>query len=219
MPFVVWAVGIVVGGLAATALVSALGYAGVGRGELPVWVLLVQQVPYWAVLVGGCWFVSQRAGTGSLVRDYGLRFRAFDLLGFPIGVLVQLVFVPVIYFPLRPFIDLDELSRPAQEITDGVAGPEIVLLVLLLVVGAPLVEELFYRGLLQRSLVAAWDDTLALVVTAVLFGVAHFQLLQLPALVLFGLVAGYLAMRTGRLGMSVLAHAGFNATTVFLLLR
>jgi membrane protease YdiL (CAAX protease family) len=37
--------------------------------------------------------------------------------------------------------------------------------------------------------------------------------------VLFGLVAGYLAMRTGRLGMSVLAHAGFNATTVFLLLR
>jgi uncharacterized protein len=219
MPFAVWAVGFVVGGLAATALVALLGYGDVARADLPVWVLVTQQVPYWSVLVAGCWFVSQRAGTGSLVRDYGLRFRSVDLIGFPIGVLVQLVFVPVIYFPLRPFIDLDELSRPAQEITDGAEGFQVVLLVLLLVVGAPLVEELFYRGLLQRSLVAAWDDTVALVATAVLFSVAHFQLLQLPALLLFGLVAGYLALRTGRLGMSVLAHAGFNATTVFLLLR
>jgi membrane protease YdiL (CAAX protease family) len=219
MPCAVWAAGFVVGGLAALALVSALGYSGVDRGDLPVWVLLCQQIPYWAVLVAGCWFVSQRAGTGSMVRDYGLRFSAFDLLGFPVGILVQLVFVPVVYFPLRPFIDVDELSRPAQEITDGVQGFEVVLLVLLLVVGAPLVEELFYRGLLQRSLTAAWNDSLALVVTAVLFGVVHFQVLQLPALVLFELVAGYMAMRTGRLGMSVLAHSGFNATTVFLLLR
>jgi membrane protease YdiL (CAAX protease family) len=32
-------------------------------------------------------------------------------------------------------------------------------------------------------------------------------------------VAGYCAQRTGRLGMSVFAHAGFNATTVLILLR
>ena len=129
------------------------------------------------------------------------------------------MFVPVLYFPLRPFIDVDEVARPAEELTSGVQGFEVVLLLVLLVVGAPLVEELFYRGLLQRSLTAAWNDTLALVVTATLFGLAHFQLLQLPALILFGLVVGYMAKRTGRLGMSVLAHSGFNATTVFLLLR
>ena len=35
---------------------------------------------------------------------------------------------------------------------------------------------------------------------------------------MFGLVAGYCAQRTGRLGMSICAHAGFNATTVVVLL-
>jgi CAAX protease family protein len=219
MPFVVWAVALVVGGLAASLVISVTGYGDTPRADLPVWVLLAQQVPYWAVLVGGCWVVSQRAGTASLVRDYGLRWKPIDLIGFPIGILVQLVFVPVVYFPLRPFIDLNEVGRPAEELTSGVQGWEVVLLLLLLVVGAPLVEELFYRGLLQRSLTAAWNDSLALVVTAALFGLAHFQLLQLPALVLIGLVVGYMANRTGRLGMSVLTHSGFNATTVFLLLR
>jgi membrane protease YdiL (CAAX protease family) len=71
----------------------------------------------------------------------------------------------------------------------------------------------------MRSVSAQWTDGLALVVSSVLFGIAHFQLIQLPALILFGLVLGYMAQRTGRLGMSIFAHAGFNATTVYLLLR
>ena len=90
----------------------------------------------------------------------------------------------------------------------------MVLLVVLVVVGAPIIEELFFRGLLLRSIQARWSDTLALVGSSVLFGLAHFELLQLPALVMFGLVAGYCAQRTGRLGMSIWAHVGFNATTV-----
>jgi membrane protease YdiL (CAAX protease family) len=46
------------------------------------------------------------------------------------------------------------------------------------------------------------------------FGVTHFQLLQFPALVAFGAVLGFLALRTGRLGPSIVAHMAFNAVTV-----
>ena len=42
--------------------------------------------------------------------------------------------------------------------------------------------------------------------------------MTLPALIMFGLVAGYCAQRTKRLGMSIFAHAGFNGTTVVILL-
>ena len=58
----------------------------------------------------------------------------------------------------------------------------------------------------------------AMVITSVLFGISHFQALQLPALAAFGLVLSILAHRTGRLGRSIWAHVGFNATTVVLLL-
>jgi membrane protease YdiL (CAAX protease family) len=52
----------------------------------------------------------------------------------------------------------------------------------------------------------------------VVFGLAHFQGIQLPALLLFGGVAALLAVRTGRLGPAILCHVGFNAWTVFQLL-
>jgi membrane protease YdiL (CAAX protease family) len=85
-------------------------------------------------------------------------------------------------------------------------------------VAAPVVEELFFRGLVLRSIQARYSDWLAVVGSAVLFALVHFQPVQLPALLLFGIVVGYLALRTKRLGMSIFAHAGFNATTIVYLL-
>jgi membrane protease YdiL (CAAX protease family) len=51
----------------------------------------------------------------------------------------------------------------------------------------------------------------------VLFAVSHNQLITLPALTVFGVVAGVLAVRTGRLGPSIFLHVGFNALTFFVL--
>jgi membrane protease YdiL (CAAX protease family) len=53
--------------------------------------------------------------------------------------------------------------------------------------------------------------------SAILFGLAHFEALQLAALILFGLILGTLAYRTGRLGPTIVAHAAFNAVTVLTL--
>ncbi|MGZ4785919.1 MAG: CPBP family glutamic-type intramembrane protease, partial [Acidimicrobiales bacterium] len=46
--------------------------------------------------------------------------------------------------------------------------------------------------------------------TAAFFAATHFELLQLPALFVFGLVLGAMVMVTGRLGTSIWAHLGFN---------
>src|SRR5205814_4360338 len=135
----------------------------------------------WVGLVGVVVIVIRRFGTGSLWRDYGFVFRSNDVLGFPIGVVVQLIFVPVLYRLLSIVVDTSEVSEPAERLTERANGIGIALLVILVVVGAPIIEELFFRGLLLRSIQARWNDTLALVGSAVLFGLAHFELLQLPA--------------------------------------
>jgi membrane protease YdiL (CAAX protease family) len=93
-----------------------------------------------------------------------------------------------------------------------------VLLVLLTVIGAPIVEELFFRGLLLRSLERRLRAPLAIGVAALLFSLAHFQVLQFLALVIFGAIAGTLAHRAQRLGPAIWAHVAFNATTVVVLL-
>ena len=93
------------------------------------------------------------------------------------------------------------------------------MLVFLVVIGAPLAEEVFYRGLLLRSLRKRGLGTVAAVlISSAVFALSHFQAIQLPALFVFGLVAAMLAVKTGRLGPSIWAHVGFNLTSVVVLL-
>jgi membrane protease YdiL (CAAX protease family) len=162
--------------------------------------------------------VSHRQGTGDLQRDYGLVVRRGDaLIGLPIGVLSQLIGVWLVYLPLFWIFGDFDVSGEAEKITDRSQGLGIVLLLLIVVIGAPIVEELFFRGLLLRSLEGRIANGLALVVSAVLFGAAHLQPIQFPALVFIGLVLGWLAQRFGRLGPSMFAHMGFNLVTVIIL--
>ena len=55
---------------------------------------------------------------------------------------------------------------------------------------------------------------MALVVSALIFAGIHFELLLLPGLFVAGLLFGYLAQRSGRLGPAIFAHIGFNVATI-----
>jgi membrane protease YdiL (CAAX protease family) len=92
------------------------------------------------------------------------------------------------------------------------------VLFVLIVFGAPIVEELFYRGLLQRSLLARFNDVVVIIGVAALFAVIHLRPVEYPGLFVFGLIVGMAAMLTGRLGMSIMAHIGFNLTGLLLVL-
>jgi uncharacterized protein len=214
-----WLVALSIAVIGSLLLVVVLGYSDTKSDDYPLWLIAIAQVPLWLALTGVTIFVSREWGTGQFRDDYGLRFRRIDIIGVPIGIVLQVVFVPALYWALRPVLDSKKLEESAKAITEkGRSSVGVLLLVLLLVVGAPLVEELFFRGMVMRSFQAAHHDTLALIGSAVLFAIAHFQPLQFPGLVLFGLVAGYAAQRTRRLGLGIAIHAGFNATAVVNLL-
>lgn len=189
--------------------------------DLPLSLVALTQIPLWAGYLGVPWYAARRKGNG-LVRDFHLSMRWFDApLGLIVGLATQLVLVPILYAPALWLTDLDpeELSSEARELTDKASDPVgVVLLVLIVVVAAPVIEELFFRGLFQRAALRRFGRFWAVVLPAVVFGVVHLQPLQFPALVLFGLVAGLLVRRTDRLGPAVWAHVGFNAVAVAALL-
>lgn len=99
----------------------------------------------------------------------------------------------------------------------GTAG--WLLLIALAVIGAPLIEELFFRGLVQDAFTRRIGAVPALFVTAIIFSFAHILnegLLAPLALFPMAVVLGYLRYRTNRLAAGMVAHALFNAS-VFLL--
>jgi hypothetical protein len=89
-------------------------------------------------------------------------------------------------------------------------------LVLVVALGAPIIEELVYRGLILQALQSRLNDWLALVIGSAWFALIHLQPVELPGLFAFALVLGICFQRTGRLGMSVFAHIGFNAAGLLL---
>jgi uncharacterized protein len=198
-------------------VLQAAGYA---PGDVfPLWLVALLQIPLWLGYLAGPLIVSRRKGEGP-VAELGARIRAGDLVpGLALGVAAQLVAVPLLYHLVVLRLVDGDLSAPARDLVDRAVDPVgVVLLVLIAGIGAPLVEELFYRGFLLRALQRRMTAPQAVVVSSIVFAAVHFQALQFPALLLFGLLAGWLTVRTGRLGMAWAAHVAFNLVTITILL-
>ena len=77
------------------------------------------------------------------------------------------------------------------------------------VVVAPLVEEFAFRGAVLGSL-RKYGDGLAIIVSAVMFGLVHGNIRQIPFAFLSGVVLGFITVKSGSLWMGILAHAVNN---------
>ena len=215
-----WVAAFVIGQLASALIVGASGADDLDSVPIPT--LFAGVAATWVAYLVGMWAASRRSGSGDFIEDYRVRFAAIDLVGLPLGVLTQLVLVPLLYLPLSELwpdtFSEDRLSENAEKLVDRANGGSMVLLVLMVCLFAPVVEELVYRGLLQGSLAARFDRVVALVVTAAWFALIHFRAVEYPGLFLFGLVAGAGLMFTGRLGLPILTHLAFNVTGLLLAL-
>jgi membrane protease YdiL (CAAX protease family) len=174
------------------------------------------QAGFWAGLVGIVALASHISGTGSIRRD--LRVTSSwpeGLIGVVAGAFTQLVAIPIAYAPIDWFVDDLDLSGEARDLFES-PGPRALMIIAIIVI-APIVEELFFRGLLMGALQVRWGNTTAVVGSSVIFAATHFQPLQFPGLVLAGLCFAWMRVRTGRLGPAMWAHAAFNACTVAVL--
>lgn len=145
----------------------------------------------------------------------------------PPRVIVSAVLLGILVHPLASAVrELVESLYPTSttEIEQKLAllrheGP-LDVVTLFLVIGAlgPLVEELFYRGVLftrvrysRGSLTASWLCTLGFVFT-------HGDVRDWPSLALVSTLLTWLRARTESIWASVAAHAGFNCSTLTLML-
>lgn len=180
---------------------------------------LVQLVPLWVAFLGGSYYVVKRKGT-SLRKDFGLSMQWRDIpLGLAVGAFTQIVLIFGLYKLIFLVTGEQDVSAEARKIIDKATSPGIALLIILVVVfGSPLIEELFFRGLSQRAIAKRLGPIPGLILAAMFFALVHGQLVQFPGLLLFGLILGFLALRYDRLGPSIWAHVGFNGVTAALLL-
>ncbi|HMC69492.1 MAG TPA: type II CAAX endopeptidase family protein [Mycobacteriales bacterium] len=190
--------------------------------QIPLWAVALLEIPLWLVLVAWAWRTTVRKGVASFVQDFGLRMEWRDLpIGLVAGFAAQIVFA-VVLLPLYDLLGIDrhDVGKVAQNLADRARSPVgVITLSIVVIAVAPVVEELFYRGLWLRAAERRWGTPAAVAVSAIVFGVIHFQPVDTIPLVLFGALAGGLVARYGRLGPAIWAHVAFNTTAVVSLLH
>lgn len=209
-----WLLAFVASQIATAVVLASTGYLE-QVDDLPMSMNTVLTVVMWAFqLVSIAWWAGRVLGT-DLVSATGLRVKIGDARWLIVGAASQFVLVPVVNFPLQRLFpeqfSADKVAERAENLVDSATGIWVAALVMVVVVGAPLVEELMYRGMIQVGFVATWGTRVGIVVTAALFAGIHFSWPEFPALFAFALVLGVGRHRAGRLGPAIMAHVGFNA--------
>lgn len=182
--------------------------------EPPVWFVMVGLVGVWFGFAMASYLVTRSGGR------LGLVVARWDSLYVFLGIALQLA-LAIAYLPVHLKGGANAVNR---QLGAG-SGWLLVVPAILTIVGAPLIEELFFRGVLLRALLElcrtsapVLGTAVAIVVDGALFGLAHLGSgdlwEQLPGLAAVGVVLAALAVKTGRLGPSIVTHASFNAVVV-----
>ncbi len=80
---------------------------------------------------------------------------------------------------------------------------------------APIVEEILMRGYVLQGLQNRYGVVIALLVSAFLFALLHFNFVQTLSALICGLILGLLYINTGSLFCCILAHSLYNTISYF----
>jgi len=218
---IVWAIAGLLGSIAASVAIAATGGKVPKAGHITLAVLVGVVIGQEGAYLGWLTYASHRKGLGSLRSDFGLQWpNGADWWALPFGFGSALV----LGWMLLPITRLVDQSQNVVDDLKNARGATLVAFVVFTVVIAPVVEELFFRGLLLRSIQRHTSAPVAVALSALAFGAVHVVVGPvsfdpsagpvIPALVGLGLISGVLAVRSGRLSRSVLLHAGFNLLAV-----
>ena len=81
---------------------------------------------------------------------------------------------------------------------------------------APFIEEMLFRGIILKGFLRNYSRFNSVLLSAALFAIYHFNLLQLVDAFILGIFFGWLYAATGSLWPSIFAHFLFNLVSIIL---
>lgn len=173
----------------------------------------------WLVLAGWPLLTTALRGNGPTI-DLGLRLTWGDVGWGALGGVVALVTAGIAASITQLFVpDLTSTAADAADDIQESGKLIIVIFALMVMVGAPIVEELFFRGLFYGAVRKAGASALwTIVITAVVFAGFHIEPLRFFVLLPTGLVLGWVRWKTGSTAAAMVTHGLVNAPGAVLLL-
>ena len=107
--------------------------------------------------------------------------------------------------------------NPAIDLARSASHPlDMVAMLLTVAIGAPLVEEILFRGALLGALRTRLGPTLGILLSSTLFCAVHLDPFVAPQLFLLGLAMAHIRERTGSVYPGVVLHAIQNGASIIM---
>lgn len=201
--------------LIASRVLRAMPTAGLSATQSSLAILTTFAAAY-AVELGIVWLVARRAGFG-LAESVGMRLepgmgRAFATslaAGFALRMAAAAYALAMLAMRLQlPGWD----SNPVKYFPRDTLGSAV--LVMVVVVAAPIVEEVVFRGVLLPSLAARLGEGWGVAIATVVFAGMHLNLFAFAPILLVGWTLAALFLRSRSLWVSIACHSFFNGIGV-----
>ncbi len=158
------------------------------------------------------YLLLKKKSLGGILRLKGLSVKSIfmiiliTLLVYPIAVLLNTLIM--LFLSLLGSMDIPQIPT-------ATTSQQYILYLFIIAISAGICEEVLFRGFIMRSFEKV-SYKFAIVFSALLFGIFHFNIYNLGATIFFGIIFGYLVVLTGSLWAGIIGHITNNALAVSL---
>jgi uncharacterized protein len=146
---------------------------------------------------------------------YSLRNRSENELGFNLAMgnskIIFLIIIATVAIQsslTMPLLELIPMPDYIKEMFKNlVNNPRNIFSILTLVVSAPILEELIFRGIILDGLLKRYSPIKAIIVSSFLFGIVHLNPWQFLSAFILGIFIGWVYHRTKSVTLSIAIHA------------
>jgi membrane protease YdiL (CAAX protease family) len=145
--------------------------------------------------------------TGANTFNFNLKIENKRIIPFIVVAAIALLFGVI--SPIGNLIPMPEFFKNAFLNTAKQSG---FYSFLLMVIAAPIFEELIFRGLILDGLLKRYSPITSILISSILFGLAHLNPWQFVAGFVIGIFAGWIYHKSRSLSLVIIIHAAVNLT-------
>ena len=137
-----------------------------------------------------------------------IRLAEFAILGSAVNVIVSVV---ISYLPIP-----EDIMSSFETLYSGLDGSNLFIEILAVVIAAPVVEEIIFRGIGMTRLGPTFGNAAAVILSAILFGLAHGTPIAVGYAFCVGVVLSLIYLRYRSILPTIVFHVFFNFTSYWL---
>ena len=147
-------------------------------------------------------------GIAHLIRNKrtGNKTYNFSLSSFKIMALVSISIIAIQTGIMSPIVNFLPMPEFMQKVFLEFANQNGVFSFIAIVIAAPIIEELIFRGIILDGLLQRYSPIKSIILSSILFGIVHLNPWQFVSALIIGLFSGWVYYRTRKLSLSILIH-------------